>query len=786
MRVSHTVMIAAYAFCLEVTAGSPASAQAPQPDGAGLERGTLRVSWPESSDGCETRPHFYLHEYNADLFILRQSGCTNYEKPFLYLLFGDGRALLLDSGARNADVAGAVRDALKRWADRHGGKVPTLIVAHSHAHGDHIAGDAQLAALPNTTVIGTSPNAVATFFGIRNWPADVASFDLGGRMVDIIPIPGHEQSSIALYDRRTGLLLTGDTMYPGRLYVSDPSAFTQSAKRLAAFAADHAISHVLGAHIEQARTPYVDYPVGTRFQPDEHALELTRGHLFELDASLARMSGAVVRRAMPDFTVWPTGAAAGAVARSAAPDLDAIAKRMVAQEHVVGASVLVARGDRILLHKGYGFADLGLEAPALDETAYHIVGPMMPFTGVAVMQLVERGKLSLDDDIGKLVPEFPLQGHHVSVRQLLNHTSGIVDYHYLGDAIDGTSRQPKALDEVMALYAGKPWVNEPGTVWDWSISGFQLLVTIVERVSGQSFDEYVQQHIYAPAGASRTSLCDEFSLVRGLAHGHRRTPAGHVLARESDMAFNYDLRYCSTVGDLFRIWRAVRDHQLLGAEALTLMSTAVGAAAHMSLTDPRAQYGLALTLGHEDAHRSRGQHGSLLGYAGSLYEFPDDSLTVVVLTNTESQNAYAVARALARAVLDLPELPKAPDPAPARSLTDLPVSVQERSRLAGAFLVKYDKLPPGLHGSFTQYRRTYRVLDENGRLMIEPLGQGAERLLKQPDGTFAMRSSPGTVISFVMRDDHAIRMKMDSSGAGRVLAGDRTSLVGTPGKRRVP
>ena len=168
-------------------------------------------------------------------------------------------------------------------------------------------------------------------------------------------------------------------------------------------------------------------------------------------------------------------------------DLDAIVKKMMARERVVGASVLVARGDRILLHKGYGFADLGLEAPTKDETVYHIVGPMLPFTGIAVMQQVERGKIQLDDDISKFIPEFPLQGHHVTIRQLLNHTSGIVDYHYLGDPIEATSRLPKALDEVMALYAGKNWVNEPGTKWDWSISGFSLLVTIVERVTGQSF-----------------------------------------------------------------------------------------------------------------------------------------------------------------------------------------------------------------------------------------------------------------------------------------------------------
>src|SRR6202046_165781 len=166
-------------------------------------------------------------------------------------------------------------------------------------------------------------------------------------------------------------------------------------------------------------------------------------------------------------------------------DLDQIARRVIAQERVVGASVLVAKAGQVILHQGYGYADLGLEAPAKDETVYGVVGPMMPFTGIAVMQLVDRGKLSLDDDISKFIPEFPLAGRHVTVRNLLNHTSGIVDYHYLGDPIEATSRQPKALDEVMALYSGKNWVNEPGKKWDWSISGFQLLVTILERVSGQ-------------------------------------------------------------------------------------------------------------------------------------------------------------------------------------------------------------------------------------------------------------------------------------------------------------
>ncbi|HEX3585031.1 MAG TPA: serine hydrolase domain-containing protein [Candidatus Angelobacter sp.] len=466
-------------------------------------------------------------------------------------------------------------------------------------------------------------------------------------------------------------------------------------------------------------------------------------------------------------------AAANAQTNSSA-DLDAIVQRVIAREHVVGASVLVARGDRILLHKGYGFADLGLEVPTKDETVYHIVGPMLPFTGIAVMQQVERGKLQLDDDISKFIPEFPLQGHHVTVRQLLNHTSGIVDYHYLGDSIEATSRLPKALDEVMALYAGKNWVNEPGTKWDWSISGFQLLVTIVERVTGQSFPDYVQQNIFKPAGVTSTTYCDDFTLTRGLSHAYRKIGTSYVEARENDMAYNSDLRFCSTVADLLKLWRAIKDKNLVRPETFQQMTTAEGAAAHMSAQDPKAQYGFAMILNHEDDHRRIGQHGSLMGYSGSLYDFPEDQFTIVVLTNTEDQNAYAITRALGRAILGLPPLPE-PKPAAEPTLADKPVSADERKQLAGTFVLKLNEVGANLHDSFAQYRRTYRVFDENGRLMIQPLGEAPERLLKQDDGSFAIRSSPAAHVSFAMKDMHTSLMKIDSPGFP--LAGER---VGDP------
>jgi CubicO group peptidase (beta-lactamase class C family) len=450
--------------------------------------------------------------------------------------------------------------------------------------------------------------------------------------------------------------------------------------------------------------------------------------------------------------------------------LDAIVKQVMSQEHVVGASVLVARGDKVLLHQGYGFADLGLNVPAGSSTVYHVVGPMLPFTGIAVMQQVERGKLSLDDDISKFIPEFPLQGHHVTIRQLLNHTSGIVDYHYLGDPIESTSRQPKALDEVMDLYAGKNWVNEPGKKWDWSISGFQLLVTIVERVTGQSFPEYVEQNILKPAGTLSTTYCDDFTLTRGLSHAYRFSyDEGNLPANENGMAYNSDLRFCSTVSDLLQMWRAIKNKHLVRPETFTLMTTAEGAAAHMSAQDPKAQYGFAMILNHEDDHRRFGQHGSLLGYSGSLYDFPEDQLTIVVLTNTEGQNAYAITRALARSILGLTPLPPVP-PTDLPKLADLSISDVERKQLAGTYVLKLDTVSPSLHDSFAQYRRTFRVFDENGRLMIQPLGEGPERLLKQNDGTFSIRSSRSR-ISFVIQNDHAAVMKMDSPGFP--LAGER-------------
>jgi hydroxyacylglutathione hydrolase len=280
------------------------ASQLAQPDGGGVERGTLPASWT-TGVSCPETPAFHTHAYNDDFVILRQSGCTNFEKPFLYLLFGRRSALLVDTGAQSADVSGAVHAAMKDRSARMNGQTLPLIVVHSHGHGDHVAGDSQFQNAPETTLVAATPEALQQFFHLRNWPNEIGSFDLGDRLIDIVPIPGHQPASIAIYDRRTGVLLTGDTLYPGRLYVRDGAAYVASIHRLVEFTRGKVVAHVLGAHIENARTPYVDYPEGTTYQPDEHPLELGRAHLLELDQELQQMNGQIVRRAMRDFTIWP-------------------------------------------------------------------------------------------------------------------------------------------------------------------------------------------------------------------------------------------------------------------------------------------------------------------------------------------------------------------------------------------------------------------------------------------------------------------------------------------------
>lgn len=308
MRTPVQLAIAGAVVCLAAALPSASAPLVQLP----LQPGTFPATWIHGGPACGTEPAFQVHAYNPDFYILRQSLCTNYEAPFLYLIFGSQKAILFDTGAGNAPVQATVQGVIDTWLAAHSQTSIQLVVAHLHSHGDHIAGDSQFQGQPNTTVVGTSLSSVQSFFGFTQWPTQQVTYDLGGRVLDVLAIPGHQAAHIAVYDRETGLLLTGDSLYPGRLYVNGATSqgnwavYKASMQRLVDFGATRPISWVLGTHIEMTTTAGVDFPLGSTSHPNEHVLQLRYRHLLLLNRALLSLP-TPQHVVLPEFIISPSG-----------------------------------------------------------------------------------------------------------------------------------------------------------------------------------------------------------------------------------------------------------------------------------------------------------------------------------------------------------------------------------------------------------------------------------------------------------------------------------------------
>jgi len=254
-----------------------------------------------------TEPETQVQRIDADSFVIRQSVKTNFEAPFLYLLFGTDRALLIDSGAGGLKIRPVVDRVIADWRARNQGRPVRLIVAHSHSHGDHHGGDEEFRDRPDTELVGLQPQQVAAFFGIRDWPNAIGRYDLGNRVLDIVPTPGHEPAHIMIYDARTRLMFSGDMLYPGRLYVPRDrfDVFRASAVRLVDFAKTHPVRALLGAHIEMTTTPGQDYPMEAAAHPSEHGLALPPSAIEELEKATARAKSPAEIDRHADFVIYP-------------------------------------------------------------------------------------------------------------------------------------------------------------------------------------------------------------------------------------------------------------------------------------------------------------------------------------------------------------------------------------------------------------------------------------------------------------------------------------------------
>jgi glyoxylase-like metal-dependent hydrolase (beta-lactamase superfamily II) len=254
--------------------------------------GTLPSQWPAGND-CSTEPRLLVHKYNSDLYILRQSKCQIFEAPFMYLIFGEDKVLLMDTGAKASDrLVLVVRRLVKRWLKQNGKTSIPLVVAHTHSHNDHVASDNNFLAASTAgiltnleTLVGPSISAVTSYWGFQKYPNDVPTIDLGNRVIDVLGTPGHQAASLTLYDRNTQLLLTGDIVYPGHLFVFSPAEyveFVDSLQRLVDWAAANPVQWVLGCHIEFSNTPFEPYAWGNPVHPDERRLEFAPTKLTDI------------------------------------------------------------------------------------------------------------------------------------------------------------------------------------------------------------------------------------------------------------------------------------------------------------------------------------------------------------------------------------------------------------------------------------------------------------------------------------------------------------------------
>jgi glyoxylase-like metal-dependent hydrolase (beta-lactamase superfamily II) len=252
----------------------------------------MQMRWDAGAGECSSyvRAPIQVQQYDAGTYILRENLCDTWEAPFMYLLVGSNQALLIDTG----DVADPKQmplamKVLGLLPGDGAAKLPLLVV-HSHGHLDHRAGDAQFLVVHGVRVVGSDLASVREYFGFKEWPQGAATINLGGRLLDVLPTPGHHPAHLVFYDRNTGLLFSGDFLLPGRILVDDLNAYRTSAARTAEFVKDKPVSYVLGGHIEKDRAgKLLDWQ--STHHPDEAPLPLAKADLLALPEALAQFNG---------------------------------------------------------------------------------------------------------------------------------------------------------------------------------------------------------------------------------------------------------------------------------------------------------------------------------------------------------------------------------------------------------------------------------------------------------------------------------------------------------------
>ena len=293
----------------------------------------------------------------------------------------------------------------------------------------------------------------------------------------------------------------------------------------------------------------------------------------------------------------------------------------VSTQQFMGA-VLIAKGDTILLNKGYGFADLSRRTPNTPTTRFWLASLTKQFTAASILLLEERGKLRLDDPIRKYLPNMPAAWNKITIFNLLTHTSGIPDFNR------GYSFSiPKTPEQLIAEIIHKPLEFSPGTSWRYSNTGYDLLGCLIERISGESYGKFLQQNIFLPLGMHDSGYDPSIARDNTLAAGYYTSKNELVPAPplEPSASFSAGGVY-STTGDLF-IWeRALFGGNIISPSSLKKMTTPYG-------NYYPNNYALGLMVDKTNGPLSIWHGGRLPGASTRLVYYPQAKLTVIVLSN---------------------------------------------------------------------------------------------------------------------------------------------------------
>jgi D-alanyl-D-alanine carboxypeptidase len=426
-------------------------------------------------------------------------------------------------------------------------------------------------------------------------------------------------------------------------------------------------------------------------------------------------------------------------------EIDAIANDALKQGPIAGMSIAVARDGSPIIVKGYGIANLESNSPATADTVYRIRSISKTFTAVAVLQLVEQGKISLDDDLTKFVFDFPAHGQSVKVWQLLSHTSGIKAHG--GPSWRKNMRLDLSPTEWLALVKDEPLNFPPGTNYSYSNAEYDLLALIIEKASGETYPDYIRKHIDEPLGLKDTGYCTNTAIVKNRAAPYE-VAKGRMVNADAWGNYGYgSAMLCSSATELVKFQQALNEHRILSAASVSLMREGV------KISDgPTIGYGFGTRLGELDGHPIIGHSGDGGGWTSTLAYYPTDGLTVVVLTNTENDNdpnylhADRLQAMIARRVLNLVTRPP----------TNTPLSISEAQNYVGDWGVP--KAQIFLDGEI---------------LKVKPPGFPGDglKMLYQGEHTFAVEGSPSnTRLKFVFDGAHANWVLIYNNGYFTALA----------------